>query len=164
MKITYRPEIDGLRAIAVVAVILYHAQISILGNQIFEGGFIGVDIFFVISGYLITSIILKEIIEKGDILIENKSRNTYENAKYTSELLSDNTENLLLITSSWHMKRADLCFRKFNLNCDKFPTDYTTKDKQFDLGYLFLPNSLSYEKWETLIKEWVGFVVYKIKF
>jgi peptidoglycan/LPS O-acetylase OafA/YrhL len=61
MKLVYRPEIDGLRAIAVVAVILYHAKITILGYQPFKGGFIGVDIFFVISGYLITTIILKEI-------------------------------------------------------------------------------------------------------
>jgi len=65
MKITYRPEIDGLRAIAVVAVILYHAQVTILGHQSFKGGFLGVDIFFVISGYLITSIILKELVTTG---------------------------------------------------------------------------------------------------
>ena len=65
MKLTYRPEIDGLRAIAVVAVIIYHAQITILNYQPFKGGFIGVDIFFVISGYLITSIILKELLATG---------------------------------------------------------------------------------------------------
>lgn len=65
MKITYRPEIDGLRAIAVGVVILYHSQITIFGYNLFKYGFIGVDIFFVISGYLITSIILKELITTG---------------------------------------------------------------------------------------------------
>ncbi|QDG39199.1 acyltransferase [Alteromonas mediterranea] len=51
----YRPEIDGLRAVAVISVILFHA-----GLNAFSGGFVGVDIFFVISGYLITTIILSE--------------------------------------------------------------------------------------------------------
>ena len=74
LKLTYRPEIDGLRAIAVISVILYHAKIyisdvPIISNlfpyNIFSGGFIGVDIFFVISGYLISLIILKEIYKTG---------------------------------------------------------------------------------------------------
>ncbi|WP_299490228.1 acyltransferase family protein [uncultured Shewanella sp.] len=54
----YRAEIDGLRAVAVIPVILFHA-----GFQLFSGGFVGVDVFFVISGYLITSIILAELNE-----------------------------------------------------------------------------------------------------
>ena len=55
----YRSEIDGLRALAVLPVIFFHA-----GFQIFGGGFVGVDIFFVISGYLITTIIIEEIIKE----------------------------------------------------------------------------------------------------
>lgn len=51
----YRQEIDGLRALAVVPVMLFHA-----GFSLFAGGFVGVDVFFVISGYLITSILLEE--------------------------------------------------------------------------------------------------------
>lgn len=55
-KLSYRPEIDGLRAIAVTAVILYHGKTLPL-----TGGFAGVDVFFVLSGYLITAILLAEL-------------------------------------------------------------------------------------------------------
>jgi len=63
MALKYRAEIDGLRAIAIIAVLLYHAKFILKGIFLFKGGFIGVDIFFVISGYLITSIILRELQE-----------------------------------------------------------------------------------------------------
>lgn len=62
--ISYRTEIDGLRALAILPVVFYH-----LGLSIFPGGFVGVDVFFVISGFLITGIIVKEIEQKRFSLI-----------------------------------------------------------------------------------------------
>jgi peptidoglycan/LPS O-acetylase OafA/YrhL len=58
----YRPEVDGLRAVAIVAVILYH-----VGIPAFAGGFVGVDAFFVISGYLIFSLLYREHARSGAI-------------------------------------------------------------------------------------------------
>ncbi len=65
----YRPDIDGLRAIAVLAVIAFHAF-----PDYFKGGFIGVDIFFVISGFLISNILLKEMVQKKFSLIDFYTR------------------------------------------------------------------------------------------
>lgn len=64
-SLEYRPEIDGLRAIAVISVILYHGELAL------PGGFLGVDIFFVISGYLITRILIAEYEATRRISIKN---------------------------------------------------------------------------------------------
>lgn len=61
---SYRPEIDGLRAIAVLAVILFHAGFDWIG-----GGYIGVDVFFVISGYLITTILINDLAQQRFSLV-----------------------------------------------------------------------------------------------
>lgn len=61
MKTNYRHEIDGLRCIAVLSVLVYHAGFSAFGAKLLPGGFLGVDVFFVISGYLITAIVLSEV-------------------------------------------------------------------------------------------------------
>ena len=50
----YRSDIDGLRAISVIGVILFHLKYVLESGSVLKGGFFGVDIFFVISGYLIT--------------------------------------------------------------------------------------------------------------
>lgn len=62
----YRPDIDGLRAVAVIPVVLFHSELGL-----FPGGYVGVDIFFVISGYLISTILLNDI-----------SRNQYSIVKF----------------------------------------------------------------------------------
>jgi len=58
----FRPDIEGLRAVAVLAVLAFHARIPLL-----QGGFIGVDVFFVISGYLITGLLVRELRSAGRI-------------------------------------------------------------------------------------------------
>ncbi len=59
---TYRPHLDGLRAVAVYLVLLFHA-----GSGVFSGGYIGVDVFFVLSGYLVTQLLLRDIDKGGAI-------------------------------------------------------------------------------------------------
>ena len=58
----FRPDIEGLRAVAVLGVVLYHAHVGIL-----RGGFVGVDVFFVISGYLITGLLWRELEQRGRV-------------------------------------------------------------------------------------------------
>ena len=68
-SIKYRPELDGLRAIAVLSVLFFHAKLPY-----FSGGFLGVDIFFVLSGYLITKIIVKNIANNSFSILDFYSR------------------------------------------------------------------------------------------
>jgi peptidoglycan/LPS O-acetylase OafA/YrhL len=65
VRLSYSPGLDGLRAIAVMAVLLYHADLSFI-----PGGFLGVEVFFVISGYLITALLLAEFHHKGHISLK----------------------------------------------------------------------------------------------
>ena len=93
---SYRPEIDGLRAIAVVAVILFHARVP--G---FAGGFLGVDIFFVISGYLITGIICR------DLAAGRFSLGYFYERRIRRILPALNITMLLCILPAWYLMLPD---------------------------------------------------------
>src|SRR5918911_3342029 len=58
----FRPDIEGLRAVAVLAVVLFHAAVPRIA-----GGFVGVDVFFVLSGFLITGLLQREVVETGRV-------------------------------------------------------------------------------------------------
>ena len=67
----YRPDLDALRGIAVLSVLFYHAKFTILDKDLFIGGFLGVDIFFVLTGYLITSMLIIEYKKNDSINISH---------------------------------------------------------------------------------------------
>ena len=71
----YKIEIEGIKAIAIISLILYYAQIVVYGFPLFSGGFIGIDMFFVISGYLTTYKIIIESSNKRNFSI--KTNNSY---------------------------------------------------------------------------------------
>ncbi len=104
-------------------------------------------------------------IPSQDVLFEANSRNTRENAVETyRELCVDSVQpKVLLITSAFHMRRAEACFKKIGFkNIDTFPTTNFHGTFRHDFYYLFVPNVEIMCKWNFLIKEWVGFVVYDI--
>src|ERR1019366_9377166 len=62
----FRPDVEGLRAVAVIVVVLFHVCVT-AGSGAFSGGYLGVDVFFVISGYVITGLLLRELGADGRI-------------------------------------------------------------------------------------------------
>ncbi|WP_162555747.1 YdcF family protein [Reichenbachiella versicolor] len=108
-----------------------------------------------ISMFAITAGVLKD-----DIITENRSRNTRENAYYTSRLIDKDSKSLL-ITSAFHMHRASKCFDKVNIKYKAFPTDYYGDTIRFDFTEL-LPQLQAIELWTKLFKEWLGIVMYRI--
>lgn len=104
-------------------------------------------------------------IPEVDILIEDVSRNTYENALYTKELLGKHPEikSLLLITSSNHMRRAAACLSKQELKFDTFSTNlFNGKNRFWTFDHLMIPSFSTFVKWNNLTKEWTGYVMYKV--
>jgi uncharacterized SAM-binding protein YcdF (DUF218 family) len=99
----------------------------------------------------------------NDMVIESESRNTYESAANVAMLLKDSrSDQLLLITSAFHMRRSVACFKKAGFAIDSFSTDFYTHPRYFTPDVLLIPKADSIMIWQKLFKEWVGMVAYKI--
>ncbi len=114
-----------------------------------------------------SEIILKVLLQTGipeeDIIIENTSRNTYENAVYTTEILNRLYPGgtFLLITSSFHMRRSLACFEKTGLKTIIFPVDPRAHSHVYTPENSVFPHANALLMWDALIHEWMGIVSYK---
>lgn len=109
----------------------------------------------------------QELISSGipasDIIIETKSRNTFENATYSKEILSQLhlKEPLILITSAMHMPRASAVFKKAGITTIAYPCDYKGMEKKLSITD-FIPSEEPLAGWPSFIKEIIGYQVYKL--
>lgn len=118
------------------------------------------------------SIFLKEYlltigIPDSVICIESESRNTYENACYTKQRMQlaglyEPAQKYLLITSGYHMRRAQAVFEKQGFLVDTYSVDGSAGAVRWQLDELFIPTVSSFQNWDLLIHEWIGYVTYKL--
>ncbi|RFP63741.1 YdcF family protein [Hymenobacter lapidiphilus] len=103
-------------------------------------------------------------VPRQDILLETRSRNTHENALYTKELLAQHPEikRTVLITSAFHMRRAEGCFAKVGLQPALFPAGYYSIDRRYTPASLLLPAEEPLRLWGVLLHEMAGYLVYKL--
>lgn len=103
-------------------------------------------------------------IPETDFLIEEESKNTHENALFTKALLDKNQlkGDFLLITSAFHMRRSQACFKKVGVDAESYSTDRYAGPRKFNIIHLLLPNVDAIVSFRNLIHEVIGFITYKI--
>lgn len=112
----------------------------------------------------VKSFLLRIGIPEQDIIIENASKNTRENAIFTQRIIAENFPDArcLLITSGSHMPRSIGCFEKVGLHCTPFPADNKAERITNEPRTWLSPDPEYLEFWQYLIKEWIGYAVYKM--
>lgn len=93
------------------------------------------------------------------------SDNTYENALESKKIvtaLGINVRDCLLVTSAFHMRRALACFKKADMHIDYFSCDFRAAERSFYPDALLVPKLDAVLIWQKLLKEWAGFVAYKL--
>jgi uncharacterized SAM-binding protein YcdF (DUF218 family) len=103
-------------------------------------------------------------VAQEDVWVENRSRNTAENAQFSKQMLDSlNFQGTAyLITSATHMRRSMACFSRAGIKTDPYSVNKMTGKRVFYPDHLFLPNAYALVKWDALIHEWIGCVAYKV--
>jgi uncharacterized SAM-binding protein YcdF (DUF218 family) len=98
------------------------------------------------------------------LITEGRSSNTAENALMTRKLIDSlNIKGeFLLVTSAFHMRRAEGCFEKVGIEFNSFPVDIYSRGRGWTPNALIIPTETALDKWAVLIHEIAGYVVYKI--
>ena len=105
--------------------------------------------------------LLKNGVPDSLIFQEKTSKNTFENALETKKLLNIE-EKVLVITTSFHCKRASLCFRKQGIDFTMFPVNSEIAENHSLSISAFLPSSLAFRQTDLLFTEWIGLLAYKL--
>ncbi len=123
---------------------------------IFKRGYTEADVW---KDYLV-----KIGIPLRDIITESNSRNTHENAEYTTAFLLEQNKqpSCLLITSAYHMKRAKDCFDQCKLDVDEYPVDRYAGSRKFSLTHLLVPSAQTLQNWYVFLHEFVGYYIYAL--
>ena len=114
----------------------------------------------------VKALLLSWGIPEQDILTEELSKNTYENAVETKKLLSTSYphyDSFLLVTSGIHMRRAIGCFEKQGMKCTPFSTDlYANQNHGYYWDQYIIPNASNLITWNKLLKETFGYLTYDL--
>jgi uncharacterized SAM-binding protein YcdF (DUF218 family) len=142
---------EGLRLVR----LLPNAKVVFTGGV--GGLFGGAD-----AGAAVRSYLIEAGVAPDRIVIENASRNTYENAVFTRNLVKPTQEDRwLLITSAYHMPRSVGVFREVGFDVIPFPVDFRTRDST-DMFAPFGSIGAGLERSDLAVKEWIGLVAYRL--
>lgn len=104
-------------------------------------------------------------VAENDILLENQSRNTHENALFCKQILDTLPQKgkVLVITSAFHLRRGIACFRKQGIDSQPFASHFIADRFSWNGSKWLVPQGDLMNYWEIFIKEWLGYLTYKIK-
>lgn len=133
---------------------------------IFTGGSGSIEFKDSYEGVYVKKYLLSINVPDSSLVIESKSKNTYENAVFTKKILDSlhMDGNYLLVTSGYHMPRSLAVFKKAGYkNITPYITNRVSGKRRFTFDHLFIPNVDALFSLNFLIHEWIGFITYKLK-